>query len=718
MSPPSPATAPTPPPQPQSSSGAGLLDQVQSGLLSVLTTASTQDAANAVNAVSQSVLQVVSALTTRGSLTSTQVYTTLNLTAALTSALTGAGSGYDSSATGIHNPAFDAVASVLDAVVVATASDSNQHCGFLTAVQGGLMALMTAGSQTHNDSNPDVSFSRASFSASTTRVSASTSAALVTVGGLGLTIPSSAFASAAGYLDIQRQVYSYDGSSWAGCYVTPNTTPDTSNVTDFALLPSPLALISVYTAAGSAVDISGLSTPLQFVLPFNFSDAAALTPTCAFLDTTTNQWSTTGCSSTIITAGVQCSCTHLTTFSVLGVTPTAGTDAGKAAAATTGTRPDLIGIFFLYLIPLVACAVLLVVLLYIRPNLVSQYSRLTYLVIGACALMRVIGVALLAFGNSDGVTTAFDQNALAIAATLLMVVPLLSELVLLVHLLYRYAVVRRKEGSSRLVQGEMNRRRASDFSSLVDGDRNRKETDARPPSGSMGRRRSTFVQRFSVITQQHINVTLPPSQVYPAVFAAVFLVATVPTVISYIYWAVKGSDAAPSIEILGAFTFAAAVLMLGCWVAFIYRSLPNMTGRMRQGQALGWVPYLAFALQSLLLVAFAGKSSPSWYFQTSASSGVHVMLVIYALVEIVSLTGSAVFWQWQIQWWRAQGKAENKGKVGHYIQESNDIQMVENGTAGKAGEQEPGEEGTGTYTAEGEMANDQMDAARPAPIST
>ena len=612
-------------------------------------------AINAVNSVSASVLSMLDALRGSHVLASAEVLLALTLASELTYTLMQAGVGYQSgnnSALFIHNEAFRDLAAVYDALLT---NASAQHCAVLGEAQGALPVLLTVAMTEHQESDTDVTFALTAYTAASSRVAAGTSLAMVTLDRtLSLDIPSSAFGALppTSMVDVQRLIFSMDGSGWRSCYpesANAAVSNSVGNVTTAALLSAPLTLISVATIDGVEVGISDLSTPLQFVLSYNQSAVGSSTPACAFFNRTTSAWSMAGCSSSLVPAGVLCSCTHLTEFTVIGITDLPAVDGGdsRAISANLGSSADLLGLLIIYLVPLLVTVVLLIVLQATHVSALP-WSRTVYASIAAVAVLRCVMVALLYFDNANQATSTFAQNHLAIVMTSLLVAPLIAELLLVVHLVYRYAVVRRKEDSSSIYR-MLGVRRASGYAGSIS------LMPRRSSEAVGGGRRASLLHRLSVMAKPDTPVTNPPSVLVPAVFVAVSVVATVPALVVFLYFAVASNGAAQAILALVSVVMVAALVMVCTWTLFLYRSLPNHGNQMRQGQAIGWIPVVSFALQSLLFLAFAARESPSWYFTTANGGGVHVMLTLYALVEVATLTGLAAFWAWTISWWRPHG---------------------------------------------------------------
>ena len=391
--------------------------------------------------------------------------------------------------------------------------------------------------------------------------------------------------------------------------------------------------------------------PIQFTLPYDQENQTAneFTPNCAFYNQTSMTWSTDGCSSVVNNASVSCACDHLTQFTLISrpLSATLGSGQAQLSASEAAKHADLLGIFIIYLIPLALASYLLVMagIVYRTQMSVVPWAKTIYAVIGLVSAMRCVGLALMYFDNMSSTTTAFDQNALSATTTALLLLPLTMEVALLALLGYRYAVVRRKEGASQMVNGKIDLRRASVYTGPASLMPQLDEPSAR------GRRQSVM-QRLSIVGNSETPITEPPSYVAPAVFAGVFTTATVSALIAYLVLEkqTESSSTFNAVSALLALNFLAAFVIIAVWVSFLYKSVPNLKAVMRRGQTLGWIAVFAFFLQSILGLSFAEQRTGSWYF--AQSGGVHVMTAIYAIVEIFTLCGIALWWRWTLQWWR------------------------------------------------------------------
>ena len=646
---------------------ASVADRLLSAMLNVanaLTASGSPLAVNVANSLSSATFSIVSSLKLNGTgalasppISSAQVYGLLNLTSSIESYLSTAGVGYQSgnnSAAFTFNTAFNNLAGIYGELLTANTSDPSQHCQLVGAMEDRFSSLLTTAMTGHDTTDPDVAFSSPAYSAATTRISSDANS---TVGWPTLSIPSSAFdGTSESAFDVQRVTFAQSQTSWSSCFPSSirnqqaSGSSPTGNLTGAALLPSPLYVLTLLTPSGSVFSVQGLADPIQFELPLAGANSSTFTPGCAFYNRTSAIFSTDGCTSVVNNASVSCACTHLTEFTLISqpLSGTQGNGQAQLSASQAAKHADLLGIFIIYLIPLVLSSYLLVVSAVLYRTQVSPvpWAKTIYAVIALVAAMRCVCLALLYFDNANMDTTAFDQNALSATTTSLLLIPLIAEVLLLALLGYRYAIVRRKEGASQMVNGKIDLRRASVYTgpaSLMPP-----LEEAAPQSG----RRKSVMQRLSVAATSETPITEPPSHIAPAVFAAVFAAATASAVVAYLVLE-KDSQSSRTfkpVSALFALAFLAALAILAVWVLFLYKSVPNLKALMRRGQTLGWVAVFAFFLQSILVLSFAEQRSGSWYLDQS--SGVHVMTAVYAIVEIFTLCGCALWWRWTLQWWR------------------------------------------------------------------
>ena len=688
-------------------------------------------AINAVNALSQALLSIVEALTGSSSsssssaptssgdsallgsasgllqpsgatapLSATQVQTILSATASVQAALAGQSIGYASgnqSALFIYNAAFDNLASLYGALL--NASSGALHCGLLTSVQDRVSALLTQGMTSHQPEDVSLTFATAAFTAQSSRVY--TDAAAVVGGGLSPSLPAAAFAGAASAtLDVQQLLLSLSGSNWSACFPSSaqlsvaggggDTAGTATNLTLATVLTAaPLYVLELRAADGSEFAVSSLATPLSFALPFPAANASAtlaqFTPTCAFFDTTTEAWSTQGCSSTPLADAVLCQCSHLTQFGLLAapVTPELSDGRSQAAATEAAQHADLLGLFIIYLIPLVLATYLLTALLVKRSSgstLSSSSTTATHFTVYGClvavALMRCVCLALLYFDDLNSATSQFNQNPLATTTTALLLIPAVAELVLLAALLYRYARIRRAEGAKRVtVNGRIDLRRASIYAGPSTlrgaGDQPEAELELSQLGAGGGRgRRQSMLQRLSVVTTSAQPVVAPPSLYVPLLFSTLYLCICVSALIAFLHSSstapLSGSSGSGSahaaVEAVVVSTFLGSVTLLCVWLAFLYYSMPNFAAVMVRGQSFAWLPVAAFTLQSVLLLAFFGADGGSWYFGTS-QGGQHATLAVYAVVELGTLLALEALQRWTVGYERAHAF---KGASGRY----------------------------------------------------
>ena len=588
------------------------------GALQAQVTAVSGDSApiaiNAVNSVATALLTLLPFLSSASPAT---VNSTLNVTAQLTATLAGEAIGYqggNQSVYAIYNEGFDSLAATYSALLTLS---SNLHCQLMEIIGQRMAALLTLAMTGHQSGDVDVAFTPATFSASATRLSPTLSPSGASVdSNLSLALPGAMWSGvSASVVDVQRLVWTESLSGWSGCYPMTVTTAAGANATTLAaLVPAPLVSLTLVGQDGVELPVSSLTTPLAFTLPYNHSAARTATPICAFLNRSTDLWSTAGCSSSATDDGVRCSCCHLTEFTVVGLTylTTANGDgqANKATAANSH-RADVLGIFILYLIPFIVSLVLLLVLLCTHRSILP-WSRSTYVTTAITSLARCVGTGLLYFGDYDAATATFQLNVLAEVMTALLVMPPMLELLQLLHTVYRYSVVRAKESNQPQPQPRASVSKAS--------------VDLTPTAR-------------------------PISPVLSALLAGVYLVATLPAVAVFVNAALTSADATSTVVAIVILTLLAALVVVCLWMGLVGSTLPQMTPALRQGQTVVWLPVLAFTLQSVLIVAFCATASPSWYFRESAG-GLHVYLILYALLEVTTLTGSACAWGWLVHWWR------------------------------------------------------------------
>ena len=619
-------------------------------------------AINVANSLSTAAYSIVSALSSNGTahsqaasplLSSSQVWSLLNLTESITDYLSMAGVGFQSgnnSASDTFNTAFDNLAGIYGQLLTANTSDPSMHCTLVHLLQSRFSSLLTTAMDGHVVADPDVSFTGAAFSASTSRI---VSGANSTVSQLAMSIPADAFVHAnSSYFDVQRIIFQLAQTQWLGCYPTTvwNQAAASSNLTGSALLPTSLYVVELITPSGTQYAVQGISVPIQFTLPYANENltAAEFTPNCAFYNRTSSTWSTDGCTSVVNNASVSCACNHLTEFTLISRPLSAALGNGQAQLSATeaAKHADLLGIFIMYLIPLGLSLYLLVMagIVYRTQASVVPWANPTYLVIAVVSTMRAVCLALMYFDNMNSATTAFDQNSLSATTTALLLLPLIVEVVLLAVLGYRYAVARRKEGASQMVNGKIDLRRASMYTgpaSLMP------QLDE-----SVRDRRPSILQRLSIVGVSEKPVTEPPGYRAPAILTVLFIAATIGALVAYLVLEkrTQSTSTFSAVSALFALTFVAALTIIATWVVFLHYSVPNLKAVMRRGQTLGWIAVFAFFLQSILVLAFAEQRSGSWYFV--GAGGVHVMMAIYAIVEVFTLCGMALWWRWTLQWWR------------------------------------------------------------------
>ena len=628
-------------------------------------------AINVVNSVSTAVNSIAQAVTadSRPPCSSWTVLAVLSVTTALTSYLSNASVGYQSgndSVLDVFNLGFENVAAVYGQLLTANTSDPSMHCTVVSAMEQRFSSLLNAALGGHATGQPDVQFSGESYSAASSRVAAATN---VTLSQLNLTIPAAAVtASTTTYVDVQRILLKHSQAQWSRCFsahfdLSFNGNSTAGEATDVSLVAdSALYLIQlVDPATGAEYSVYGLSTPIQFALPYALdnSTAGGYTASCAFYNRSSSSWSSTGCTSLLDTAGVLCACSHLTEFTLVlqPVSASAGSAQTQLSAAQAFVQADLAGVLVVYLVPLALASLLLLLAAVLHRRMASAvpWSRTVYALIVLVSLMRCVCASLLYFDNRNQATHTFDQNPLAEATTALLLLPLLLEVVLLAVLFYRYAVVRRREGASRMVNGKLDLRRVSVVPwrpvSLVP-----RLSASIMPEGKGQLRRLSVTQRLSVaLSSSDKAIVAPPNHIVPLVFALVYLAAAIATLASYFglgsHSGGGSSSTYSAVSSLLGVTFVAAFTIAAVWLVFLYYSVPNLVAVMRRGQALGWLTVGAFFLQSLLVLCFAEPRSAGWYFEESAG-GVHVMLAVYSVVEAMSLCGMALWWRWTLKWWR------------------------------------------------------------------
>ena len=303
------------------------------------------------------------------------------------------------------------------------------------------------------------------------------------------------------------------------------------------------------------------------------------------------------------------------------------------------------------------------------------WVKTIYACIALAALVRCVCLALLYAATRDTSTSlasatatalaatiaTFDQSALAVATTSLLLLPLIAEVLLMALLGYRYAVVRRREGASAMVDGKIDLRRASMAVGPVSlmavqqyqGQGKSLKADATVPIPS-GRRQS-MVRRLSAASTSEKPIIDPPSHCGPLVIAIVFAIAAVGSFVGFlalVHTGTGSSGATTAVTALLVVTFLAALVVLAVWFVFLYYSVPNLKAVMRRGQALGWLAVVSFFVQCVLALSFCSQYAAGWYYAQYSAGGVHVALALYAIVECVSLCGMALWWRWTVQWWR------------------------------------------------------------------
>ena len=615
-------------------------------------------AINTVNSLGTSAYDIAAALTANARLTSSgQVWSLLNLTDALTDFLAWEGVGYQSgndTALDVYNLGFQNIAAVYGALLAANTSDPALHCAVTSSAEQRFSTLLTTAMADHDTTDADVTLSGAQYSASASRIAVGSNSSLAQ---LSLSIPAAAFsgATSSSYVDVQRIVFDQAQTWWSACFA-PRFDASLNSTGAAALIPSPLYIIQLVDTAGAAYSVSDISAPVQFTLPYALqaSTASLFTPGCAFYNRSSSSWSTAGCTSVVNSASVSCACTHLTEFTLVSqpLAVTAGNGQAALSAGQAVKHADLLGIFLIYLVPLLLSALLLTLAGVLQRGVASTvpWSKAVYALIVAVSLMRCVCLALLYFDNANSDTALYDQNSLSATTTTLLLLPLALEVVLLSILGYRYAVVRRKEGASTVVNGKVDLRRASVYSGPASLAPRGSEMDHIVPTKG---RRQSVMQRLSVMSSSEKPIVAAPDHRVPLAFAAVFSVAAVSALVGYLVLErhTGASSTLSAVSSLLALTFVAALLALLLWLVFLYYSVPNLKAVMRRGQALGWLTVSAFFLQSLLALSFAEQSAGSWYFQQSAG-GVHVTLAVYAIVEVGTLCSMALWWRWTLQWWR------------------------------------------------------------------
>ena len=480
-------------------------------------------------------------------------------------------------------------------------------------------------------------------------------------------------------------------------------------------------MIQVVDETGAEVVVAGLnsSSPVRFTLPYTATNTSSTTtstaatattaiPVCAFYNRSSLSWSTDGCSTALYNAtgtgstrgslAVLCSCSHLTEFTLLAAQPQSGVGIGGNGATLAASQAlkqmDVLGTAFIYLIPLALACYLIVITFAVQRKQVFAsavpWVKTVYACIALAALVRCVCLALLYAATRDTSTSlasatavtatisTFNQSSLAAATTSLLLLPLIAEVLLMALLGYRYAVVRRKEDASAMVDGKIDLRRASVFAgtaSLMPVLGNQTQSlnkglsqtlsqtltaNATVPIPS-GHRQSIFwrlsmskAPRKSVIT-----IVDPPGATGPRAFAGVFSVAALGCFAGFLATLLlqtkstsNSSGATTAVTALLVVTFLAALVVLAVWFVFLYYSVPNLKAVMRRGQALGWLAVVSFFVQCVLALSFCSQYAAGWYYAQYSAGGVHVALALYAIVECVSLCGMALWWRWTVQWWR------------------------------------------------------------------
>ena len=624
-------------------------------------------AINTVNTLSTAAYSIASALTADKTTlsTSNQVWALVNLTSALTHYLWQANIGYQSGNDtwlDVYNLGFSNIAAVYGQLLTANTSDASLHCGVVNLMEHHFSSLLTTAMVGHQFADSDVSFSGMSYSASTSRIAAASNSSLSQ---LSLSIPAAASGdstSSSGFFDVQRIIFNQSQTMWSNCF-SHEFDPSLNTTANAALIPGPLYVIQLLDSLGAVYSVEGISTPIEFILPYVHENAteSEFTPACAFYNRSSSSWSTAGCTSVVNVDSVSCACNHLTEFTLVAqpLIATSGSGQAQLSASQAIKHADLLGIFIMYLIPLVLATLLLFIAAVVcRAHAsVVPWSKSVYALIVVVSMMRCVCLALLYFDNANSATTLFDQNPLSATTTALLLLPLILEVLLLLVLGYRYAVVRRKEGSGQIVNGRLDLRRASMYTGpAVLKPRMSEVSD---PTAAKDRRRSMLQRLSVVVSSSNTPIVDPPNHLVPLGLAAVFTLAAVAALVGYLVLErhTGSSSTFTSMSALLVLTVVAALTVMSMWVVFLYCSVPNLKAVMRRGQALGWMTVFAFFLQSLLALSFAEQHSGSWYFVQSAG-GVHVMLAIYAVVEAITLSGMALWWRWTLQWWRSDNKID------------------------------------------------------------
>ena len=568
-----------------------------------VTAASVPGLINSVNPISSALLSVLQALLSyddsTGSpavLTQLQGEQLLSAASTLVSTLSASGSAVSAYSAGIT--------SLADLYGTLMSANSDQHCQLMQGAQDGISSLLSVAMTNQSTSEPKLLYSSPAFTATSVRLPV-TSNQTTDVGGLQMQIPAVSLATlSASTVDVQLLVLA-SNLSWLDCFpvTVSNSQPLSSDVAGGSVLDTSLFSLSLFSTDGTELTVSDLPAPITWQLPYTFSsDSSSGTIACAFFNASLQAWSTDGCSSSLLSDAVGCSCNHLTPFSLITVPDSSATAGSVANAADADkSQPALYAVWLLYLIPMITASILLLRLLGCCHGSPSDlpHAGLLYAVIIVAAMVRCADSAVLCFGWSQRVLQTVDKDTVAVVSAALLFLPLVAETASLMLLLHRYV---------RLSQ-----------------------------------------RGQTAVSWQDKRLQLSKPWWIPALLLVVCVVAAA------IYLPLMERTDVPLLLLLA----CVALSSLGMLIAWLLQ-LQDKGGKLaggeassREGAALGGTAQLFHLAQAVLLLVYTRVYAfgDSWYVN-SPLSGTFAPLTVYCVMEVVQLETAALLIRWLVSAWQ------------------------------------------------------------------
>ena len=508
----------------------------------------------------------------------------------------------------VYNAAVTSLANVYGTLISA---DSEQHCHLMQASQDGISRLLTVAMANQSAADTELLFSGPLFSASSARLSVS-SDQTTDVGGLQMQLPAASLSTlSATTVDVQLLVLS-SSLSWWSCFPTTvrNSLPQLSpDVTGSSLLDTALFSLSLWSPAGSEYTVLDLPAAISWQLPYTADAVSSGTPTCAFFNASLQAWSTDGCTSSLQSGSVGCSCSHLTPFSLIAAPDSTAAAAGVSKAAGSGAQqPASYAVWLLYLIPLTTASFLLLRMLGCCGGISSSlpHAAQLYVAIIVASFMRCLDSVVLCFDWTQQLLQTVDKDTVAVVSATLLFLPLVVETGLLFLLLYRNAMLGQREDSK----------------------------------GSIHDERLSRSQRWTSALLHR-----------PVLRVSGLLLVCIAALVVYLFL-MERTDL--SLLTLLACVALSSLVMFAAWLLQLDRTeLVDGEPWSRQGQALGCTAQLFHVAQAAVLLSFTllYASGDSWYVN-SPLDGVYTPLTVYSVVEVVELESSALLIRWLVASWQ------------------------------------------------------------------